>query len=352
MITVGIDKNNLGSVELLEAQAPQPRAGELLLQADHFALSANNISYAAVGEALGYWNFFPTSSGHGCVPVWGFATVVASNVEGIAVGERVFGYLPMATHLLVKPSGISDLCFSDTRAHKANLHPWYNRYYRCSGDPGYLAEQEPLQAVMWALFMTGWMMAADFAENVDTVVVSSASSKTALALAWSIKHRGNTQRVIGLTSEGNKAFTEARGVYDQVVTYDNPLSLRGCQVAYVDIAGNNRITSAVHVELGEQLVESVTIGGTHKSPPDPSLPMPGPAPRFFFIPDVAEQHADNSSLQQYHETFSAALVPFIAWTSQWLNTVPASGSEAVKAAYLQLLTSSVPPDEALVFTWD
>jgi len=43
--------------------------GQARLHIDHFALTANNITYAAFGEAMGYWQFFPASSGWGCIPV-------------------------------------------------------------------------------------------------------------------------------------------------------------------------------------------------------------------------------------------------------------------------------------------
>ena len=77
---------------------PAPlRPGEARLRIDLFALTANNITYGAFGEAMHYWDFFPTGdAGTGCIPVWGFATVSESLVEGVDVGERFYGYWPMA----------------------------------------------------------------------------------------------------------------------------------------------------------------------------------------------------------------------------------------------------------------
>ena len=37
-------------------------AGEVLLKVDKFGFSANNVTYAAAGDQLGYWQFFPTSN--------------------------------------------------------------------------------------------------------------------------------------------------------------------------------------------------------------------------------------------------------------------------------------------------
>ena len=61
------------------------------------ALTTNNITYAAFGDAMSYWHFFPSGeAGWGIVPVWGFGTVVQSLHPGVAVGERLWGYWPMS----------------------------------------------------------------------------------------------------------------------------------------------------------------------------------------------------------------------------------------------------------------
>ena len=42
------------------------------MRVDRFALTANNITYAVMGNQLKYWSLFPAPSGFGIVPVWGF----------------------------------------------------------------------------------------------------------------------------------------------------------------------------------------------------------------------------------------------------------------------------------------
>ena len=82
--------------------------GEVLLGIDRFALTANNITYAVFGDAMSYWNFFPAAEGWGNVPVWGFADVVESRFDGLEVGERIYGYLPMSTHVALLPGRLTD----------------------------------------------------------------------------------------------------------------------------------------------------------------------------------------------------------------------------------------------------
>ena len=57
-----------------------------------------------------------------------------------------------------------------------------------------------------------------------TVILASASSKTALATAFLLSRRRGPE-VIGLTSAGNLGFVEGLGVYDRAVTYDQVESL-------------------------------------------------------------------------------------------------------------------------------
>ena len=69
--------------------------GEVLLKVDKFAFTANNISYAVIGERVGYWHFFPTQQeGWGTIPVWGYADVQHSKHPDIARGERIWGFYP------------------------------------------------------------------------------------------------------------------------------------------------------------------------------------------------------------------------------------------------------------------
>ena len=72
---------------------------------DSFALTSNNITYAAFGDAMKYWSFFPTDDpSMGCIPVWGFANVAESRCEGVTVGERYYGYFPIADGVDLYPA--------------------------------------------------------------------------------------------------------------------------------------------------------------------------------------------------------------------------------------------------------
>src|SRR5690242_18261409 len=103
-----VDRSDLHTTRIVDTDGRALRDGEARLRVEHFALTANNITYAVFGDAMQYWQFFPAADdGWGRVPVWGFADVVESSVPEVAVGRRVYGYLPMATELIVTPERVA-----------------------------------------------------------------------------------------------------------------------------------------------------------------------------------------------------------------------------------------------------
>ena len=351
--TLIVKKTDLGCIEQRsDSNPPAPQTGQALLQVEDFALTTNNITYALAGDMLGYWNFYPVDGDYGCVPVWGFARVTSSQTDHLAVGERVFGFLPMASHFLVEPGNVSTLCFSDQTPHRAQLHPWYNRYFRCANDPVFNEATRDVQPILWALFMTGWRFAEIASATSDAVIISSASSKTALSIAWSLQHINPGIKRIAITSNGNKDFVAARGVYDDILTYDDvPPDASIEDATFVDVAGNAAIRSQIHVALGDRLQASYTLGATHRAPPNEDLPMPGPAPDFFFIPAVAEELAAKQGFDQAHDSFAEAWTQFAPWAAQWLQIDRATGIERIASGYRDVFAGGLPPNSAKLLTW-
>src|SRR5690606_26278829 len=112
----------------VETALPALAEGEVLVAVDKFAFTSNNVTYAAFGDAMQYWDFFPAPEGFGRVPVWGFGDVVVSNNPALKVGERIYGYLPMSSHVILKADHIKPAGFVDVSAHRAHLAAVYNQY--------------------------------------------------------------------------------------------------------------------------------------------------------------------------------------------------------------------------------
>jgi hypothetical protein len=118
-----VDKSDLSHAQLRTLDDERLTNGQIRVAVDRFPLTANNITYAVFGDAMHYWDFFPTGdAAWGVVPAWGFVDVLQSLHPGIAVGERIYGYFPMGDQLVLQPHKLSQAGFSDATAHRAALH--------------------------------------------------------------------------------------------------------------------------------------------------------------------------------------------------------------------------------------
>ena len=118
--TLLVRKDALGTARLHSAEDTPLAPGQVRVRIETFALTSNNITYAAFGEAMSYWQFFPSGEeGCGVVPVWGFGVVVQSLHPGVAVGERLYGYFPMAGQVILQPDRLKADGFSDAAPHRA-----------------------------------------------------------------------------------------------------------------------------------------------------------------------------------------------------------------------------------------
>lgn len=325
--------------------------GQIRVQVDRFALTANNITYAAMGDTLQYWQFFPSGeAGWGIIPVWGFGTVQASLHPDVAVGERLYGYWPMASHAVLSPQRVGSAGFSDGAAHRAGLHAVYNQYLRTSADPFYQPFDEDIQALLRPLFVTSWLIDDFLAEQhffgAEAVLLSSASSKTAYGTAFALAQRGGVQ-VMGLTSANNRAFCESLGCYHRVLAYED-LQQLPAQLAcvYVDFAGSVTLRARVH-RYFSALAYSCAVGASHVQDLGGAGDLPGPRPTMFFAPaQVKKRNADwgaaglNDRLVQAWQQFSAAVQ---SPPQPWLVVQQHHGIAATQAVYLQVLGGQGSP---------
>jgi Protein of unknown function (DUF2855) len=188
-----VKRDDLRECRIAESEVPGLEPGQALLRVDAFGLTANNVTYAVMGEAMSYWDFFPAEDGWGRVPMWGFAEVERSEAEGVDAGTRLYGYLPPSSHLVVVPADVGERGFADGSPHRAHLPSVYNRYAATGADPFYRPDTEEMQMLLRPLFYTSFLIDDQLADeglvNCGPIVISSASSKTAIAAhrrVWSM----------------------------------------------------------------------------------------------------------------------------------------------------------------------
>ncbi|MEH6662854.1 MAG: DUF2855 family protein [Parasphingorhabdus sp.] len=351
MQSLWVKKNELAQSQWHDSDAPSLAGGQILLAVEKYALTANNITYAVVGDGFGYWNFFPTGDDEwGIVPVWGFAKVVASENADIAVGERVYGYLPMASHLLVTPTNVQDGGFVDGAEHRQGLAIIYNQYNRLGTDEGALeAERAIFQPLFTTSFLIEHFMRSNDWFGAEALLMTSASSKTSLGLAMVAKSLSPSIRRIGLTSAGNKDFVEKSGLYDEVVTYDNLSATDAATpTVSVDFAGSGQLLGAIHDHWGDNLKFSSLVGVTHISERGGADDLPGPKPELFFAPTAAEALIKEIGPAAFRARVDEQFSAFVAGASAYLKIEDLEGRDALQSAYLSMLANEVEPSRGLM----
>jgi len=353
-----VARNDLQQSKFIETQLPDaaaPPDEALLIKIDRFAFTTNNITYAVLGDQLKYWQLFPAPEKFGNIPVWGFGEVIASKHPDISEGERLFGYFPMATHLVIEATDVSKRGLRDAAAHRQSVAPVYNAYARVSGDPAFAGQQGDYQALLRPLFMLSFLVDDYLAENAfygaRNVMLSSASSKTAFGLAHLLHTLRKDIRVVGLTSMANTDFVGSLGCYDDVVTYDRVTSLPpDSPVAFVDMAGNSELRAKLHRHFGDQIKYSGRIGLTHRSSTPDEPQLPGAKPTWFFAPDQIRKRAKEWGPGGIDTRFSAAWSSFAPMLDRWLKVVEGRGPAAVQQVYLDTLGGRVPPDQGHILS--
>ena len=351
-----VGRDDLRRRRFVDAAAPVLEDGQVLLKVDRFAFTSNNITYAAFGDIMNYWGFFPAPEGWGRVPVWGFADVVESRCEGVEPGQRFYGYYPMSTHLVVEPTRVSERGFTDGAAHRQALHGVYNNYTNVAADSGYDAAYEDQQMLLKPLFTTSFVLDDFVADNdffgAKAVVLTSASSKTAFGLAFLLhKNRKDDAEIIGLTSPGNVAFVEGLGCYDRVVTYDDIAALPSdVPTLYVDMAGNGDVLSRLHHHYGDNLKYACLVGGTHWEKRDALEGLPGAKPQGFFAPDQIKKRVAEWGNDGLQDRLAEAWLAFLVPLAGWITVEHLSGPQAAEQIYLDTLEGRAAPDIGYVVT--
>lgn len=352
---VHVRKSALTETAVVQVPFASLAEGGVRLMIESFSVTANNVTYAVVGDGFKYWDFFPASEGLGIVPMWGHARVIESNHPDIAVGERVYGYLPMASHLDVLPGRVTPGGFSDTAAHRQPMSPVYNSYTRLAADPEHDPAHEAERMIFGPLFRTGFLIeyflrGSDWF-GAEQLIVTSASSKTAMGLTSVARQSSPGVRRIGLTSTGNVAFVTASGLYDQVVAYDDLEGLPPVPSVSVDFAGNADLLARIHRHFGDALAHSALVGVTHieaRSTFGGGEPLPGPKPVLFFAPDHAVAFFKAHGAQEGGKLVAAAWGEFLKTVSGSIAIERMPGLEAARAVFLDMLAGKVDPAQGIV----
>ncbi len=349
---IDIDRDAIATAALVEETATDLSPGEIDVRLDSFAMTANNVTYAALGKPVGlfpngkgYWDFFsPGGDGPGRLPVWGFATVTQSAAEGVEEGETLYGYFPMASHVRLTPGRVNAGGFVDFAAHRAGMPSVYDHYARVAALGDFVETDRDWWPVFRPLYLTGWLIADQFEDEGDygvgQVIVASASSKTAIGFAHAMKRRSGAPKLVGLTSPRGRDFLADTGLYDQLVLYDDIATLdASVPAAFVDIAGDSAVTAALHDRFGDQLKLTLIVGKAHWDS--------APGERFlatgFFAPARVEKRIADWGPGGFRDRMAAAWTDFLGDARTLFRIEASDGPDAALFAYRDAVAGRADP---------
>jgi hypothetical protein len=253
----------------------------------------------------------------------------------------------MASHALLRPERIGPRGLVDASAHRADLPAAYNQYRFEAGDV-----DERARMLLEPLYLTAFLIDDALADEgfagANAVLLSSASSKTALALAHALSLRAARPRVVGLTSIRNVGFCEATGFYDAVVPYAELEQVAAGPAVYIDFAGDRALRARVHRRFGEALRLSLAVGDTHRGAPSGGEALPGARPTFFFAPTRLARRRAEWGAETTLARIEAGWRAFAQTAPAWLRIVEDPGGDALVARWGQAVAGGTPPDEGVI----
>jgi hypothetical protein len=290
-----VDRTNFRKTNIVHRDIEPIEQGQVLVAIDRFSLTSNNVTYAVVGDNIGYWGYYPASDNWGKVPAWGCANVIESTLDEISVGERIWGFFPMASHVVLQPGKIRQDQWFDMAEHRQSLPALYNVFRRTQAEPELLTQMENERCLLFPLFTTSFLIADFLLDNqcfgAEQIVIGSVSSKTGFGLAKILRNDpAISQRIIGFTSAANVDFVTSLQCCDEVLVYGDEAKVdANIATAFVDMSGDVRLTSALHHHLQDNMLESCMVGATHWEGRGDISALPGARPHMFFAPGQVDK---------------------------------------------------------------
>ncbi len=330
---------------------------EIVVKIDRFAYTSNNVTYAVAGDMIGYWKFFPAvadqSEGMGVIPVWGFADVVRSNVADVPVGDRLFGYFPPATHLVMRPTAVAAHRLVDGSTHRSALPAGYNLYRRVAAEPGYDQAMDNSRMLLWPLHMTSFCLWDALQDKswygAERVIILSASSKTSLGLAYALHADPEAPKVVGVTSARNADMVIATGLYEETVTYDQLDQLDATtDTVIVDMSGNAEVLKSLYTSLGDHMKYCINVGITHWGNAGGKDEMLSQRSEFFFAPSHMQRRMKEWGSAGFQEKTGDFLKNSAATTSKWLSYQIIDGLDGLAAIHEDVCHGKIAADVGLI----
>ncbi|KAH0522149.1 hypothetical protein TsFJ059_006047 [Trichoderma semiorbis] len=264
---------------------PDLAAREIRIRSRIISNTTNNFTYARLGHLFGWWNVwaaipslpapYDDDSKYGRVSAWGYGEVIESKNDRVPVGTKLYGYLPIGSYPEILQVTVEDETghVLETSERRASQMQIYNRYIPYPPELDLEADKSSrgLDSALRVFFETSYMLNryafawdsaklshplgvplpwsssdADLANVV--VVLLGASGKTALSFAYLLRQsrpaEHQPRKVVAVGSAQSRSFTEAAGLYDDLLLYTDISSTDDSIATRLGIDANTKVLLA------------------------------------------------------------------------------------------------------------
>mmetsp|Transcript_50405 Transcript_50405/g.107343 ORF Transcript_50405/g.107343 Transcript_50405/m.107343 type:complete len:414 (+) Transcript_50405:16-1257(+) len=388
-------KDPVQRLELLETEEPLPGgdAAAVTFKILRGSLTANNKFYWSFGERPPF-NFnrcYPVDPARsklldgGDTPndyfhpvVWGICEVTSSNVEGVEIGTQYMAMLPMGETVSFARAHVKEDDEDILVVDRPATFSAYNQFTKIDADSplSTSCEHSDTALVCFPGIVTGhglyYRMLRTDCYGTDTVVVTSASSKVALAMALYMRNDPDKKfahtKIVGYTSSSNVEFCKKTGLYDDVIGYHEMLP-QSTKCVMIDIAGRGDIytknNNAPAVDVAKLLVVGNSSGADDKDSTAKTFSFPAtikmalammglparlhswmdPKQQLYLIWEDMAAMKEEMGGEEMKKTQKEYSLAFCKFAKEWMRAKEAETEEEVRQAFVDILQGSVLPSE-------
>ena len=261
----------------------------------------------------------------------------------------------MGTHLVMQPGKIRDDQLRDMSPHRAALAAVYNSYARVNGEPQYDASMDNERMLLMPLYATSFCLYDFLVANdyfgATQVIVPSASSKTAIGLAYALNDDENAPPCVGITSGANRERVASLVLYDGVLSYEDLLVIDDEEPAViVDMSGNGKVLSELHRILGDNMKFTSNVGLTHYDANQMGPDFIRERSAMFFAPGHIQKRAEEWGPGEFQKKAYAFWYSAAQRSRDWLKIEEFQGTDSIPAVFEQVRDARVSPDKGLIVT--
>jgi len=230
----------------------------------------------------------------------------------------------------------------------------FQEYEVIEGGRGNNSELEDWKILTKELYTMAFYMDENLVVDtgmINSVLISCASSKTAIALAYCLRMR-QMRYVVGLTSQEHLDFVRSTGLYHEVFTYDECDQLPNDRtIVYMDFRCDGALRQKITQHMGTNLMYNMVLGPAvfQKSMKDQLFEKR--AREILF--DESKWRERRRMVAEVtktgrNEQLKYSYTAFVERARSWINLKHLGGTDAFASVYQKVFENGAPRDEGYI----